>query len=85
MILADVESDNIEKNDDITPLEIAEAISEAITEMLSDPDLIAMLEAQCGENTTTYIIEAVKTYCISLDEAAIQTWREKIEEKKHSK
>lgn len=85
MILADVESDNIEKDDDITPLEVAEAISEAITEMLSDPDLIAMLETQCGENATTYIIEAVKTYCISLDEADIQTWREKIEEKKHSK
>jgi len=85
IILADVESGNIEEDDDITPSEVAEAISEAITEMLSEPDLIAMLETQCGEDTATYIIEAVKAYCSSLDEADIETWGEKIEEKKHSK
>jgi DNA-binding transcriptional MerR regulator len=68
MILSDVESDDIEEDDDITPSEVADGIGEALTEMLSEPELVEMLEMQCGKNSATFIVEAVKTYCSSLTE-----------------
>ena len=85
MILEDNMQEDDSGEEDLTPAEIAEAIGEAVTEILSEPDLIAMLETQCGENTATYIVEAVKHFCNTLEEADIEKWREKIGEKKHNK
>ena len=46
----------------MTDTELAEAFWEGIQEMVNDPELLQMVELQCGEGAAAYIIRAVQVF-----------------------
>ena len=46
----------------LTDAELAEAFLEGIQEMVNDPELLQMVELQCGEGAAAYIIRAVQVF-----------------------
>lgn len=54
-----------EENDSdevLTEAELAEAFMEGMQEMVNDPELMQMVELQCGEGAAAYIIRAVQVF-----------------------
>lgn len=54
--------DEDDTNEHLTEAELAEAFLEGIQEMLNDPELLQMVELQCGEGAAAYIIRAVQVF-----------------------
>ena len=46
----------------LTEAEFAEAFSEGISDMINDPELLKMVELQCGNGAAEYIIRAVQVF-----------------------
>lgn len=57
--------DEDDSDEDLTDAELAEAFLEGIQEMVNDPELLQMVELQCGEGAAEYIIRAVQVFCDS--------------------
>lgn len=54
--------DENDSDEDLTDAELAEAFWEGIHEMVNDPELLQMVELQCGEGAAAYIIRAVQVF-----------------------
>lgn len=54
--------DEDDSDEDLTDAELAEAFLEGIHEMVNDPELLQMVELQCGEGAAAYIIRAVQVF-----------------------
>ena len=57
--------DEDDSDEDLTDAELAEAFLEGIQEMVNDPELLQVIELQCGEGAAEYIIRAVQVFCDS--------------------
>lgn len=57
-----VKEDEDDSDEDLTDAELAEAFLEGIQEMVNDPELLQMVELQCGEGAAAYIIRAVQVF-----------------------
>ncbi len=58
-----VEDDiNDGSGENLTEVELAEAFSEGISEMINDPELLKMVELQCGNGAAEYIIRVVQVF-----------------------
>lgn len=57
--------DEDDSDEDLTDAELAEAFLEGIQEMVNDPELLQVVELQCGEGAAEYIIRAVQVFCDS--------------------
>lgn len=54
--------DEDDSDEDLTDAELAEAFLVGIQEMVNDPELLQMVELQCGEGAAAYIIRAVQVF-----------------------
>lgn len=54
--------DEDDSDEDLTDTELAEGFWEGIQEMVNDPELLQMVELQCGEGAAAYIIRAVQVF-----------------------
>lgn len=50
------------QDENLTEVELAEAFLECIQEMMHDPELLQLVEFQCGEGAVAYIIRAVQIF-----------------------
>ena len=58
--MAAEEDDNPDEN--LTEAELAEAFYEGMQDMVNDPELSQMVELQCGNGATEYIIRAIQVF-----------------------
>lgn len=58
MVMADEE----DSDEELTDEELAEAFLEGIQDMVSDPELQQMVDLQCGDGATEYIVRAVQLF-----------------------
>lgn len=57
-----VMADEDDSGEELTEVEMAEAFLEGIQDMVSDPELQQMVDLQCGDGATKYIIRAVQLF-----------------------
>ena len=58
--MAAEDEDNTDEN--LTEAELAEAFFEGMQDMVNDPELLKMVELQCGNGATEYIIRAIQVF-----------------------
>lgn len=58
--MAAEDEDNSDEN--LTEAELAEAFLEGMQDMVNDPELLQMVELQCGSGATEYIIRAIQVF-----------------------
>ena len=63
MVMADEE----DSDEELTDEELAEAFLEGIQDMVSDPELQQMVDLQCGDGATEYIVRAVQLFSSKKD------------------
>ncbi|BDF68138.1 hypothetical protein CE91St43_21100 [Oscillospiraceae bacterium] len=58
-----VKADEDSSDEDLDEAELAEVFLEGIQDMVNDPELLQMVELQCGNGATAYIIRAIQVFC----------------------